>query len=305
LFVLIEMVAMKRLLSILLITGTAGVQAFACDRCASNMGLGGLGLAQVVERHQLGLIHSTARYQSNHHGNTDDLFHIAELGASWYAAKSLRLSANLPVQWNQRSQNGQRQTVSGVGDLRVMGYYRKTMTFSTSEEPRLILDAGLGLKLPTGKYEAKLGEQELPENFTIGNGCIGAIAQPAAGLSWDNGGVLLSGNLVFHFPSEGGYRFGNQFSAQLTAYREWRLGSRFRMVPTLGMMWEHSARDRMTNGYLSASTGGYGVLLPLGLGFRWESLYLNLQYAFPVAQQYASGDTELQHKLGSQLHFFF
>lgn len=296
---------MKRLLSILLIAATASVQAVACDRCASNMGLGGPGLAQLVDQHQLGLIHSTSSYQSNHHGNTTDLFHIAEVGAGWYAISSVRISANLPVQWNQRSQNGQRQTVSGLGDLRVMGHYRKTLTFAEREQLRVIFDAGLGLKLPTGKYEAQLGERELPENFSIGNGCVGAIAQPATGLSWGNGGVLLSGNLVFHFPSEGGYRFGNQYSAQLTAYREWWLGSRTRFVPTIGMMWEHSTKDRMRNGYLSASTGGYGVLLPLSVGLRWESLYLNVQFAVPVAQQYASGDTELQHKLGSQLHFFF
>jgi hypothetical protein len=51
--------------------------------------------------------------------------------------------------------------------------------------------------------------------------------------------------------------------------------------------------------------GGIRRTASPGFGISMESLYLNLQYAFPVAQQYASGDTELQHKLGSQLHFFF
>lgn len=98
----------------------------------------------------------------------------------------------------------------------------------------LYVEAGLGVKAPTGAYDENLSDKNLPENFNTGLGAWGGIIQTNIGINLKNSGVALSGNLQSNWIPEGKYQFGDQWSGQAYAFHQFFAGARLKVTPYAG-----------------------------------------------------------------------
>ena len=130
------------------------------------------------------------------------------------------------------------------------------------------LEAGSGLSLPTGKYNSDLILAEnLPENFNIGNGSLGYILQMNAVLSHKQSGLLINSNYQWNSNTKKGYHFGNQFSSQLSGFREFPIG-KLTLIPNLGLMYEHISSNAYKNGNTVPETGAEGLFISSAMNFK-------------------------------------
>src|SRR5207237_5359972 len=112
-------------------------------------------------------------------------------------------------------------TVSGVGDLSLLGKY--TVYQRTRKESTISLAVLGGLKLPTGD-SSRLSEPEveneepLPESgiaghdLALGSGSVDGIIGSTFSVRWDR--VFVNGGLQYAIRTEGAY--GHQYANDLT-----------------------------------------------------------------------------------------
>lgn len=296
---------MNRFIGVLLFGLMCMTVARACDICACNMGMQGVGLHQLIHSNILGMSYTSAVYQSKHESGVYDYFRNLSVQGTYIPSSNWKLNAFVPYQWNVRKNQEQKQKASGVGDIQIMGHYIIKKEYGSCKEWKFTLDVGSGLKLPTGKYEADLHAQNLPENFNIGNGHYALIFQPTFALSRSSFGFYAAGNYQYNLEIKDRYRFGNQFGIIGTFFCEIPVKDDLKVTPTAGLQWEYSEKDRYATGYNNSETGGYGLLMPIGLSLRWSDFVLQNAFSFPLKQNYANGGSQLNSRFVCQLHYFF
>ncbi|MBD2751409.1 hypothetical protein [Spirosoma validum] len=151
-------------------------------------------------KHFVGDAEQTQRVEQR--TNVINVSHALDLGITYLVNQRLSFSANLPVQYNDRSslyehygnavaQNPDQKRFhtgsQGIGDLRISGSY---WLINPVKLPKANLAVGLGVKLPTGNYQAtdqfhKLDKEgkdytvELPvdQSIQLGDGGVGVSVE--------------------------------------------------------------------------------------------------------------------------------
>jgi len=188
--------------------------------------------------------------------------------------------------------NHRMDTVSGLGDITLMGLYTAYTDAPVRPTERLTL--GAGLKTPTGKNNEKTSTGSL----------IHAMMQPGTG-SWDPlflvnymrayYPLILQANLFYHLTTEGdeGYEVGNQLSYDLIA--------RYQAANYVNIGVElngiHSAKDEDHDGKFSKpatsmvdntdNTGLDSIFITPGVQFKIPGTggSADLKYQVPVYQK--------------------
>ena len=134
--------------------------------------------------------------------NVINVSHALDLGITYMVDQRLSFSVNLPIQYNDRSslyehygnsiaQNPQQKRFhtnsQGIGDVRISGNY---WLVNPAKLPKVNLAVGLGVKLPTGNYQAtddfhrltKEGvdytvNQPVDQSIQLGDGGVGVSVE--------------------------------------------------------------------------------------------------------------------------------
>lgn len=287
----------------ILVVGYA-VVAPACDICACNMGSQLQGLHQLIHRSSIALSFSRARYSSNHEAGVRDAFHTMNLSGTYFLNQSWKLGIQLPYVINHRSNPDETVDLSGFGDVQINGHWVKTLEMSSAQDWKLITDLGMGIKLPTGHFDAPVSGKNLPDNLEVGNGHYALALTPGFGLQRGNWGSWIAGNYLYNFEKKNSYQFGNQWGMQGLVYFDHQTENDWRWIPAVGLNWEYAENNRNVSGFDVADTGGWGLLMPLMMNVRWKDCMFQCSYSIPLDQAYAGGGSHLNNKWNLQLSLF-
>ncbi|GAA5222028.1 hypothetical protein GCM10025777_26590 [Membranihabitans marinus] len=248
----------------------------------------------------------SAHYQSiaENSSGSEDHFQLLDLTAQYYLTDRLKLWANMSYRTNERYNSLEHQEVSGISDSRIMVNYSLVNNYLTKNGSSWLVDMGLGLKIPTGKYNPDIHDSNLPENFNIGNGHVGFLFQPRAVFTKNSYGIVFSNHNQINTASRDGYQYGSQFSAQLTFFKEqsiWGLD----WIPQLGLGSEYIQRDHYKNGNSVHGTGGKGVWAMAGLSVKWANYLIGVNHSLPMVQNYSQNEVEAQQRWAIQASFIF
>ena len=303
---------MKRIF--LLLTTFSAISAHACNTCGCAASNQYLGILSQLPGNFIGLQYSYRWYESYHDGTEPgkppgrEYYQQAQLWGRYKAGKRIQLFAFLPYQYNTKLEGGTRTTLSGIGDAMVMANVQLLRPKTTCSAWRHYLQAGGGIKAPTGAYN----------NMVLGSGDLLAPSMQAGTGSWDfmananytlqHGAWGLNGEGTYTVtkPNHQDYKYGNRVSGGLQAFHQWQQKT-LRILPAVGLRYEQSVQDydNYTARSKAAYTGGYMMYATAAIRIYNRHLGAELGYNQPVAQHYGDGLVASKGKVEAGIIYLF
>ena len=271
--------------------------AYACDGCGCSVSGLGTGLITDYRSNVIRFGYFDTRFSSNpehEHLNSSDIFTRMSFSFRYSFKKlpKLKLTGEIPYGFNFRNDNGTKTVLKGFSDTRLVVNYTLLNTMAKNLKTAFYLEAGGGVSLPTGKYNADIVfDENLPENFNIGNGSLGYIFQMNAVLSHGKYGLLINTNYQLNSQTKEGYHFGNQLNSQLTAFREFPIAN-FALIPNAGL-------NKVPE------TGGEGLYFSSAINFKTEKWLAGVSYSLPIDHHYSGGMIDAGGKLAVHISYLF
>ncbi len=173
---------MKKTALFILVILTAQL-THACDICGCGVGSYYIGILPEFNKKMLGL-----RYRLNslrtHIGpggttsylTTDETFSHGRTLGRMELIKKIRLIGYVPYSFNEKLNQGDKHSRSGLGDIGLQAYYQ-LLNKTGSSASKLMIHSyrlGAGIKLPTGNYDPaeKDDSQQSANTFQLGTGTV-------------------------------------------------------------------------------------------------------------------------------------
>ena len=282
------------------------VNGNACDACGCSISGQGIGLLTNFRTNVAGVRYfNTPFHAAPSIGSTSDRFHLAEIFVRYQFNKRVKLMLSQPYRFNIRKElDAPSLDIDGIADTRILATYALVDKW-TSNTSRFYWELGAGIKFPTGKYDANLHDQDLPDNFNIGNGSWGYLLQTSAVYSHNQLGVSFNAASQLNGKTSAGYHFGHQFSGSMLFFAEKPIGDKGRIVPLVGGSAEIINRDKFANGKNVHSTGGRGVFATVGVNLGYDRWQVGASFSKPLTQNYSDGEVIADDRFSIEMNYFF
>ena len=291
---------MKRILLLLLLSGIT-YTAIACDICGCGAGSYYIGLLPEFKKKFIGL-----RYQHKllrtHLGDggavsyltTDETYRSTELWGAYNIGKRFRVLGLVPLNMIERINQGQKTNKTGMGDVAVIGYYNLFSKRAMVLGNRMLVHSlwlGVGVKLPTGKYdpaEKNIG-QNMQNNFQLGTGSTDIMLNAAYDVRVMDAGINTNLTYKINTGNAYQYRYGNKLTLNTLAYYKFRLSRNCGLAPNAGVLYETAERDLKNRNTWVEESGGYSLMASFGAEAYWKRVSIGINYQSPIAQRLAAG----------------
>jgi len=278
----------KSLLIAICIVISIGQQSYACDACACSFGGNYVGVLPQFSRNFVGVRQYYRSFNTTGMDNgktvsANDIFNRTELWGRYVPHKRIQLFGFLP--WVNNSQtvigNPHKMHVSGLGDAVLNANYTFVNTGDSSNMLKQLLLVGLGVKLPTGKFNSKHNDILLHPNLQAGSGSVDYQASLIYVLRYNSFGISTDVTYRLNGENSNNYRFGERFSANANAFYRYRTGSTV-LMPLLGYTYEFAYAD-LQNNFIDTNTGGLTTLANIGFDVYFDKFIINTLVQLPVS----------------------
>lgn len=284
-----------------------GAFTFACDICGSAANSFSMGWLPGSKQHFIGLrtnmrtFESTPLHESQQ--KSKEFFSATDLFGRYNISRKCQLLAFVPYVYNLRKDSSETISVSGIGDVTLIGNYLFIQTPDSLEKKvKHTASIGMGLKAPTGNY-FKLGFTEL--NMLPGTGSWDFIANLNYSMQFKNFGIQHESGFTFKTANRYAYRFGNAISVSQMIFYKYAINAQTKLIPQLGFSWFHNQKDQK-NGTVSEDTfnGGSIVNIQFGLLFLVKNWAFSGQTFLPIAQQLNDGYVKQKNAIRLSITYF-
>jgi hypothetical protein len=303
---------MKKLKYILLLLSIISFdQIFACDICGCGNNGAYIGILPEFQKNILGI-----RYRNNsiktHIGNngmstyltTTETYSAYEFWGSTRLSKKINLQFTLPYNVNERTNNIEKETITGLGDVNLMGYYTVLESNKLTSANKVIIQSmrvSIGLKLPTGKY--KMNENvSSSQLFTLGTGTLDFNLSGVYEARLQNTGINLSANMKINSSNKDAYKYGNKFQFNAQIYQKIFINSNFSIAPNAGLQFEKNRKDVDKQEIVDIS-GGNLLNGSAGAELKMKNLLLGFNYQSPISQNI--GNSMIAARDRSMIHLSY
>ncbi|TBV26065.1 hypothetical protein DMZ43_09170 [Meridianimaribacter sp. CL38] len=291
--------------------------SYSCDLCGCTTSSGSASFGDLQMTSFVGLRYIYQTYESkngifDNSPTSEEQFNTYQLWARVPLGKSFYVSAILPYQDLSRKFQGNTESINGVGDMTLIGWYNLKIYKSNSENKEAIdfstnkeltghsFNFGLGVKAPTGKFEEELTDRVNP-GFQVGTGSWDAIATVM--YNYGNNNLGLNTTFAYYLKSENKneYRFGNQFSVSSNLFYKLKT-KKMDISPFVGISGD--VYDSIEQyGETLADTNGHLYNCSLGSEFNLKDFQLGLQYTLPIHQDFFGGNVEAKNRFSVYLNY--
>lgn len=301
---------MQRIKKLICLTATlitVTLKLTACDICGCGVGNSYIGILPDFQKHVFGLRY---RYSSlfTHVGvdglttylTTKENYNTVEAWGGWNISKKFRLMASVPYSFNQRTNQGNRQSKDGLGDINVSAYYQLLNNRHTVSNKLLIqsLWIGGGLKLATGKYNP-LDKSATTENanlFQLGTGSYDFNVNAMYDIRLQDAGINVASSYKINTANKYDYRYGNKFNVNGQVYYKVRVKQKLLIAPSAGMQYETASNDNDKSFNVTVS-GGNLLLGTAGVETAFNKLAIGANFQTPLSQNLANGIVKANNRV--------
>lgn len=269
-----------------------------CDLCGCSTSSGSFGFGTLSNANFVGVRYIYQNFESRNgifenSPKSKEVFNTLQLWAQVPISKSFYVSANLPYQDLTRKFQGKNENLNGLGDSSVIGWYKlqfykkqkeeeEEVDFNKAKEPSgHSLQFGLGVKLPTGKFEERLADNVNP-GFQVGTGSWDGIFS----LGYNYGSDKIGVNSLFSYYLKGEnkneYQFGNQFSYAVNVYTVFSR-KKMNIMPFVGVSGDVYNSIKQY-GETLRDTDGNIVNTSLGSELAIKNFIFGASYTLPISQ---------------------
>ncbi|TAF08007.1 MAG: transporter [Flavobacteriia bacterium] len=269
-----------------------------CDACGCSASGGSMGFASMLNTNFIGI-----RYFNQSYKSTDGLysnspwynenFNTLQLWARIPVVKRVQISALIPYHFHNRETNSGTQNISGLGDITVLGMYQLYQTHKDSTLFIHSLQAGAGLKIPVGKFDATNNGSVNP-SYQVGTGSWDYLLAAEYVIRRQKLGLNTLLNYVIKTENDKYYQFGNQFNYAGTFFYLLKRDA-YSIVPQLGFAGEVYESNYQL-GQKVRNTSGDIFLGKIGFEVGKDKLSLGANVMLPIAQNLTGGNVEANYR---------
>lgn len=299
---------MKHFISIILFF-VGALPAKACDVCGCAPSSGGLGLLPGFQKHFVGLRYQYQSFYSRPHENdgkyqkSREQFHTIFFNGRWVVSPRFQFIALLPYKMQIRTTPALRISNYGIGDLILMVQAVLVNTASQEKKFRHLIQAGAGVKLPTGRFNQMQDGLVLNPNMQCGTGSWDFPIYLNHTVRWKAWGLYSDAQYTLNGTNAFQNRSGNRFQLA-SRFFYWKEGSGRSWMPQVGLQYEHTAYD-LISGKLEEHTGGQSLQMLLGVDYYTSHLTYGLHLKQPLYQNLAQGFSKSSAQIALQCIYLF
>ncbi|HMR42313.1 MAG TPA: hypothetical protein PKC40_00700 [Saprospiraceae bacterium] len=297
---------MARIIFVLALVLVAHSSLSACDACGCSASGNSMGVLQGFRNNFAGVGLYLTPFRTLGHHQGKDYFYTSEIFGRYHLGSRWKVALSLPFQYNLRMPaEAEKYTVKGLGDSKITAAYALVNDKYFGDNGKIYWEAALGAKLPTGKFDRDISDADLPENFNLGSGSFGLIAQTALQLDFGKMGVTTNAGWLLNGESPTGYRFGSRASISSRAFWRWFLGENVIVLPNAGLSSEWIESDHFANGRSNAGTGGRGLFFSGGINFKVSDFFIGSSVQIPLYEDYSNGEVTPMNRVNIDVSYFF
>jgi hypothetical protein len=271
----------------------------ACDICGCGVGSYYIGILPEFSKKIIGLRfrYNTLRTHIGAGGTssyltTDETYRTAEVWGGWTIGKKFRMMGYIPVSSNEKFNQGEKLSRTGVGDIGIQGFYQAFNRQKIVGQKLLVhsLWFGAGIKAPFGKYDGseKQNSEETANIFQLGTGSTDFTFNAMYDLRIMDAGINTTTSYKLNTGNKGRYRYGNKMNINSQVYYKFRVKKRLTLVPNTGILYEKANRDK-DKGYEVDVSGGNILLSTVGMELTFKKIALGANWQVPLHQNLAEG----------------
>ena len=276
-----------------------------CDACGCSASGGGMGFSSMIDRNFAGVRYFYQSYSSrdgvfNNSPWIDENFNTVQAWARIPVAKKLQLTALVPYHLHNRELSSGTQELKGLGDITVLGLYTIAQTKKDSAVFNHTVQAGAGVKAPTGKYDGANNGSVNP-SFQLGTGSWDYMLAAEYVVMYNKSGLNAMANYTVKTENDKHYQFGNQWNYAATLFYVAEKRD-YTLVPQAGVAGEVYAANRQFNEELP-DTAGDILLGNIGIEAGYKKLSLGLNAMLPISQNLTGGKVEANYRWSVNLNY--
>ena len=302
----------KYITTIIVIFITANV--FACDICGCGVGSYYLGILPDFKKRFIGL-----RYQ--HKGLTthisadgsvsyltsQETYQTAEVWGAFNIGNRFRVMGFVPVNFNERLNQGKQTSKNGLGDIAILGYYKLLDQQKTISNKRFAqsLWIGAGVKLPTGVYDPTDANitQNTQNTFQLGTASVDFTLNAMYDVRLQDAGINANISYKINTANKYDYLYGNKFTGNILAYYKINIKNKITVAPNTGIMYETAQKDLNANNHTVDESGGYSTMGTVGAEFNIKNISFGGNFQTPLAQNLAGNRVKAKDRFMLHLSF--
>jgi hypothetical protein len=276
-----------------------------CDACGCSASGGSMGFASMLNSNFVGI-----RYFNQSYKSTDGLYS----NSSWFTenynttqvwaripvAKRVQISALVPYQFHNREIANGMQSISGIGDITVLTMYQLYQTHKDSTLLVHTLQAGGGLKIPTGKFD-EANNGSFNPSYQVGTGSWDYLLATEYVVKRKQFGLNTMLNYVIKSENDKKYRFGNQFNYSGTFFYLHE-NDAFSFAPQIGFAGE-VYEDNYQLGQKVNDTAGNIFLGKIGFEMAKNKFSVGANLMLPINQNLNGGNLEANYRWSFNLNY--
>jgi len=287
----------------------------ACTVCGSSASNQYLGILPQYHKHFIGLQYQYRGFKSEHPSHESDIqssfskeyYSTLQAWERFNVGKRIQLFAFVPYISNLQKANGATKSVSGIGDVTLLANYRLTKNDDLDCEWKHNLQAGGGVKLPTGGYDKQsVQKAEGLPNMQPGTNSWDFIVNANYTLKKERVGVNVDASYTISTPNSLEYKYGNRLSTGVMGFY-WQQRKDITLLPQAGIRLDVAGSDYDNYGYRwkNDMSGGTQLFASAGVQAYYKRMGLQLMYHYPLVQDYASGLVNSMSKADAGVYFLF
>lgn len=276
-----------------------------CDTCGCSASGGSMGFASMLNSNFVGI-----RYFNQSYKSTDGLYS----NSSWYnenyntmqiwtripVVKRVQITGLFPYHFHNREAAGGKQNINGIGDITVLAMYQLYQTHKDSTSVVHTLQAGGGVKIPTGKFD-QANNGSFNPSYQVGTGSWDYLLATEYVVRRKQFGLNTMLNYVIKSENDKKYRFGNQFNYAGTFFYLHE-NDGFSFAPQLGFAGEVYEENYQLDQKVN-DTAGDIFLGKIGFEMAKNKFSVGANLMLPINQNLNGGNLEAHYRWSLNLNY--
>jgi hypothetical protein len=278
-----------------------------CDACGCSASGGSMGFSSMLDNNFVGLRYFKQSYTSkdgifDNSPWIDENFNTVQAWARIPITNKIQISALIPYHFNERDLTSGTESIAGLGDITIIGLYSIYETHKDSTVFAHKINAGIGIKMPSGKFDEANNSGTVNQSFQLGTGSWDYQLVTEYVIKKKNLGLNSMLNYVFKTENEKKYQYGNQFNYSSTLFYLFETNNELKVVPQLGVAGEVYQSNKQ-HGIDLANTAGDILFGKFGIETGKNKFSIGANAMLPINQNLSGGKMKSNYRWSINLNY--
>ncbi|MFV0164025.1 hypothetical protein OBK04_10245 [Empedobacter falsenii] len=275
-----------------------------CDACGCSATSTSNGIENLINSNFVGIryLHQSYKAKEDAFSNKrtqKQLFNTIQLWARIPINNRIDINASIPYHFhNKEGKNS--SSISGIGDLNMMGIVKVIKSNTSSNELKHGLSAAVGVKIPIAKFDQKNAQTTNP-SFQLGTGSWDTQFGLNYQLTYKNSAIQLVTDYNLKGENKNKYKFGNQWN-QLIQLQHLLVRNDNKFLGKIGFQNELYNKNEQFGESIPNSSGN-AQFVKLGLEAAVQKINFGIEYFQPLHSNLNSGEIEVKNRIGFFLNY--